>query len=308
MQSLSRILVAVDLHHGDRLADDELSTETAAAVREAIELAGRANAVLTFCSVLEISEQAQELIRDDKENIFATVEDYAQKIVERLAEQTRARGISAAGLVRIGSTWEQLLKQISEGRHDLVIVGTRKRSGMARTIFGSTAQRLLRTAPCPVWIVKPEEMRDLREILVATDLSDVSQEVLNSGVYVARLLNAKLFVVHSLEFPFEAYMRTAGLTEEEVVKHRTRLRQEAQTKLDAQLVKSDARTLPHGIKAVILEGSPDDVVTKFIVENEIDLLILGSQGHTGLSRVLLGNTAERILPNVNASVLTVRIT
>lgn len=306
MQSLSRILVAVDLHLGDRLAVDELSTEAAAAVREAIALASSAQAALTFCCVLEISEQARELIREDEDNVFATVEDCAGKIVKRLADQAKAQGVSAIGIVRIGSTWEQLLKQIEEGKHDLIIVGTRKRSGVARTLFGSTAQRLLRTAACPVWIVKPEEVRDIREILVATDLSDTSQQVLNSGVFVARQLQAKLFVVHALEFPFEAYLRTAGITEEEVVKHRSRLREEAQTKLAAQLVKSDARTLPHGIKTAILEGSPDDVVPKFIVENEIDLLILGSQGHTGLARVLLGNTAERILPQVNASVLTVR--
>ncbi len=306
MRTPSNILIAVDLRHGDRLADDELSPVAAATVRQGLELAAATKAKVTFCAVIEISEQAYELIREDVKNVFVTVEDYAKKALNTLVTQAAAQGIPALSIVRIGSTWEQLLKQIDEGKHDLVVVGTRKRSGISRTLFGSTAQRLLRTAPCPVWIVKPDEVREVREVLVATDLTDACQTAVDAGVYVARLLNAKLFVVHSLEFPFEAYLHTAGLTGDEIAKHRARLHAEAKQKLDAQLRKTDHGTLPFGLKAEVLEGSPDDVLVKFVVDHEIDLLIIGSQGHTGLSRMLLGNTAERVLPSVHASLLTVR--
>lgn len=306
MQRLENILIAVDLQHGDRLVDEDLSPATTAAIQQGLELAANTKAAVTFCYVLEISEQALHLIQEDRENVFVTVEDFAQSALNKLVAKAKAQGIKASAVLKSGSAWDRLLEQITAGKHDLVVIGTRQRSAFSRTLFGSTAQRLLRTANCPVWIVKAEEVREIREIAVATDMTDACQQTLHAGVLAARLLKAKLFVVHALEFPFEAYLRTAGVTEDEVVKHRTKLRQEAQAKLDAQLLKTDHRTLPFGLKTAILEGSPDDVLPKFIAENQVDLLIIGTHGHTGISRVLLGNTAERLLPHVHASVLTIR--
>lgn len=306
MQRLQNILIAVDLRNGDRLVDEDLSAATKAAIEQGLEIAAASKSAVIFCYVLELSEQALDMIRDDKHNIFVTVEDFARNALRKLVKHAEARGVSANFVLRTGSTWEQLLRQIDEEKHDLVVIGTRQRSTLTRTIFGSTAQRLLRTANCPVWIVKPEEAREIREIAVSTDMSEACLTALHAGVDIARKLNAKLFVVHSLEFPFEAYLRTAGVTEDEVIRQRTRLRQEAQTKIDAQLAQTDFRTLPHGLKTEIFEGSPDDVIPKFVTENEVDLVILGSHGHTGVSRWLLGNTAERLLPQVHASVLTVR--
>lgn len=306
MQRLQNILIAVDLRHGDRLVDDELSPATIAAIQEGLQLAAGTKASVTFCYVLEISEQALELIREDETNVFVTVEDFAQAALDKMVDQAKQKGVTAKTSLRTGSTWDQLLDEINVGKYDLLVIGTRQRSSLTRTIFGSTAQRLLRTATCPVWIVKPEELRDIREIAVATDMTDICQDTLHAGVLIARLLQAKLFVVHSLEFPFEAYLRTAGVTEDEVLKHRAKIREDAQKKIDAQLEKTDFRTLPHGLKTVILEGSPDDVLPKFINQNSVDLLILGSHGHQGVSRMLLGNTAERLLPHVHASILTIR--
>ncbi|MFO0917046.1 MAG: universal stress protein [Planctomycetaceae bacterium] len=306
MQRLQNILIAVDLCHGDRFSDGELSEAAAAAVRQGLEIAATAQAAVTFCYVLEISEQALELIRADEKNRFATVEDFAQQELKKLEVKAEVQGIKATSVLRTGSSWDELIQQIKVGKHDLVVVGTRDRSAAARTFFGSTAQRLMRTSPCPVWIVKPHEVREIREILVATDLTDACQEALHSGVSIARWLNAKLFVLHTLEYPFEAYMQTAGISDEEFVGYRKQLRQDAEARLNAQIQKTDHRTLPFGLKADILEGSPDDVLPKYIDQNEVDLLILGSHGRTGFSRMVLGNTAERILPYVHASVLAIR--
>jgi len=307
MQRIQNMLIAVDLRHGDRLVDDDLNAATQAAIRQGLEFAVCTKAQVTFCYVLEISEQALDRIRDDKQNVFVTVEDFARNALQKIVQQAQSQGVSARFVLRTGSTWEQLLRQIDEEKHDLVLIGTRQRSAVTRTVFGSTAQRLLRTAACPVWIVKPEEVREIREIVVATDMSEACLVALHTGIYTARLLQAKLFVVHALEYPFEAYLRTAGIAEEEVHRIRHDLRTEAQAKIDAQLEKTDFRTLQHGLKTEILEGSPDEILPKFVTENAVDLLIMGTHGHTGISRMLLGNTAERMLPHIQASVLTVRI-
>jgi universal stress protein E len=303
---LEHILVGVDLHHGDRVASESIEDATQAALTQAVELAHASGAKLTLCGVLDISEQAHHLIELDVANIHKTVEDVARTALARLADRVRSEGLTVDAVVRFGHAGDELVRQVLQGHHDLVVVGTRKRNAAARMLFGSTSQRLIRLCPVPVWIAKPGEVREVREMLVASDFSEAADAATRTAVQIAQAIGAKLFVVHALEFPFEAYLRTAGVAETEVHKYRSRLHSEAHENLKGQLEKTDYRTLPHGVKVDVIEGQPDDVVPRFITENEVDLLVIGTFARHGLAGIILGNTAERLLPAVHASLLVVK--
>ncbi|HTN03778.1 universal stress protein [Planctellipticum variicoloris] len=306
MERLQNVLVGVDLHQGDLLVSDDFSPTTVAAIDQACELASYNKADLTLCAVLEISEQALHLIEIDHLNVKKTVEDNAAEALQRLVAIVKERGLNARTVIRIGRSWEELTREAIEGAHDCVVVGTRERGKASRMLFGSTAQKLIRFCPCPVWIVKPAEVREIREVLVASDLSEAAQSAVQTAVRVAGALNAKLFLVHSLEFPFETYLRTAGVSEEEVVKYRATLHKEANEKLQAQIAATDARTLTQGVQIHVLEGTPDDAIPDFVDKHEVDVVVIGTQGRSGISGVLLGNTAERLLPHLHASLVAVK--
>ncbi len=306
MRVLQNILVGLDLHHGDRIASDVLEEASQAALTQAAELAQSSGARLTLCSVLEISEQAWHLIEVDKDNLHRTVEDVATTDLNNLADNLRSQGLKVDTAILVGKGWEQLTKQAIRGGHDMVIVGARKRSAVARALFGSTCNKLIRTCPVPVWVVKAEEVRELREVLVASDFSEVGQQVTAAGVTMAQYLKAKLFITHALEFPFEAYLRTAGISEPEVAAYRKRLHDEATENIHQQLAQTDYRTLDHGVMVEIVEGTPDAVIPQFIMDREVDLLVIGTHGRSGFSGMLLGNTAERVLPHVHCSLLAVK--
>lgn len=300
------VLVGLDLQHGDRIASQELEPASTAALKQATELARCNGARLTLCTVVEISEQAFHLIEVDQQNIHRTVEDIAATNLEKIAAGIREQGIPVETRVVIGRGWEQICKLALRGQHDLVLVGTRKQSPMARMLFGNTCSKLMRYCPVTLWITKPCEVRELREILVASDFSEMGQQVTFAGVAVAQSLNAKLFVAHALEFPFEVYLRTAGISEMEVARYRKRLHDEARGNLQAQLAQTDSRTIAAGVQIEVVEGSPDTVIPQLIDSREIDLLVIGSHGRTGFTGILLGNTAERILPYAHSSLLLVR--
>lgn len=306
MKSLKNILVGLDIHHGDRLASTLVNPSTQAALEQAVELASKSGATLTLCTVLEISEQAAHLIELDHQNLRKTVEDTAQEVLARIASNLSAQGITVKTVVRIGNCDDEMIRQIIDGGHDLVVTGSRNRSAATRLLFGSTAQKLIRFSPCPVWVCKPGEVREVREVLVASDLSETAGLAVTMAADVARILGAKLFAVHALEFPFETYLRTAGVSQTEVDKYRANLHAEAKQGLEDQLTVADYRTLPHGVQVHVLEGSPDEVVPKFIDENEIDVVVIGTHGRRGLTRMMLGNTAERLLPYIHASLLAVK--
>ncbi len=306
MALYQRILVGVDLHQGDRVAARELGIESRAAIEEAIALCAHSGGSVTFCSALNVSPQTATLIAQDHQNLLKTVEDVAAEMLEAVVVEAKSRGITADKVIRLGTPDEQLAKVAIEGKYDLVIVGTRSRNKATRMLFGSTAQRLIRNAPCAVWIVKPEEMREVREIAVATDLSEAGRPAINAAVEIARALSAKLFIVHAVDMGELSALLMAGVNTHEIASVRTRLLEEAQTGLQKQLVATDYRTLQHGVKIEVVEGSADDAIPKFVTENEVDILVMGTHGRSGLTRLLLGNTAERILPNVQCSVITVK--
>jgi universal stress protein E len=306
MTRIQNILVGVDLHHGDRLASQQLGDESQAAVDESLLLAATWGASLTFCSVLEISAQSQSLIDHDHQNILKTVEDVASEVLTKLVEYANSNGISAEKVVRFGSAWEELSKASATGNYDLLIIGTRSRNRTSTMLFGSTSHKLMKFSPCPVWVVKPNELREIREVAIATDLSPSAQPAFEMGVTVARAIQARLFVVHVLESSDLRYLSIAGVAEEEIARTEDRLRQTADDRIREQLHLTDYRALPHGVKIEHLNGSPDVAITDFVAKNGVDLLVIGTHGRSGVSGLLLGNTAERLLPGLHSSLLAVK--
>ena len=306
MTRIQNILVGVDLHHADRLAASELSAETQAAVSEALLLAVACEGTVTFCSVLELSAQSQSLIEHDHENILKTVEDIANLVLTRLVNHANHRGIAAESVLRFGPAWQELSKEAATGQYDMAIVGSRSNSGTFSMLFGSTAKKLMRFSPCPVWVVKPAELRDVRDVAIATDLSPRSMPAFHMAVTVTRIIGARLHVLHVLEQDDLRYLSMAGVADEELARTEARLRQTADEELRTQLHQTDFRTLPLGVKIEYLVGTTDVAILDYVSTNQIDLLVMGTQGRTQIPGLLLGNTAEQILPGLHASLLVVK--
>jgi universal stress protein E len=306
MTRIQHILVGVDLRHGDRLASKELGDESRAAIREALNLALKWDAKVTFLSVLELSAQSQTLIEHDHKNVFETVEDFARDVLLELVDRFKSDGIPAEGIVRFGVAWEELSKETSTGGYDLLIVGARSKSRASRFLFGGTAQKLIRLAGCPVWVVKPSELREVQDVAIATDLSPASLAATHMAVTVARAINARLHVLHVVEMSDFQYLALAGITEDVLAKTKQRLQSSAMENIQEHLRQTDYRTLLHGTKIEILEGAPDTAIPEYVANEHVDLLVIGSHGHSGVSALLLGNTAERILPALHASLMVVK--
>ncbi len=306
MTRIENILVGVDLHHGDRIASIELSDETQAAVDEALQLAAIWGGTVTFCSVLELSAQSQSLIEHDHENILKTVEDVASAVLTKLVNYSNKSGIPAESVIRFGTAWDELSKESAQGPYDLVIIGARASHRTSTLLFGSTAHKLMLYSACPVWIVKPAELREIRDVAIATDLDPANLPVIRVAVTVARAIGARLHVLHVLELADLRYLTLAGASKEKLAYAEEKLRQSADEKLKDQLHQTDFRTLPHGVKIEYLRGAPDLVIPEYITANSVDLLVIGTHGHHGITEFILGNMAERLLPTVHASLLAVK--
>jgi nucleotide-binding universal stress UspA family protein len=92
---------------------------------------------------------------DDLKQIRLHVERDAENYLEKISRQLNQAGIKAQSKIITGKAAESLADYIHEGNFDLIIMATHGRSGISRWIYGSVADRLLRSSSIPVLLVRP---------------------------------------------------------------------------------------------------------------------------------------------------------
>ena len=304
MPEVKNILVGVDLSHGDHLISTELSAETLGAVAQATELAKENSAQLTFCAVVDLDPHALAYMEEEDPNALANLGAQAEQVLQVLVQQARTQGvITVASTHAFGKSWVELIKQVLRGHHDLLLVGTRKLSGLQRLMLGSTGLKLMRNCPCPVWITKPHVTSTVTRILVADDTTAVGARLVRIGSVVAKARDAELHLLHALEYPWDPDTTVADPKQRA---YRHKARGHAETEIASHLACAEAQSLHKPAQVVIREDLAENAILNYIEYQKIDLLIMATIARSGLSGFLMGNTAERLMPQIACSVLAVK--
>lgn len=145
-------------------------------------------------------------------------------------------------------------------------------------------------------------MFNISKIAVAVDFSDTSVNALKMALELGEKFNAQLAVVHcapiaAVSLPEEGHPKiNEKLLKKELAK--------ARTNLDA-LVSVHAGNNKN-ITQHVIWGEPTTEVNKYVVENGIDLIVIGTHGRTGLKHLLMGSVAESVLRHANVPVMCIR--
>jgi len=306
MQQFQNILVGVDLSSGDRFAADELSASTQEAIKQALILGEALGAKLTFFAGLDISPQTEELLASEADHFRDNVDDEALKVLEHIKQRADQKGIHAECQFAHGHGWEQIIRKVVRDGHDLVIIGTKKHTAIGRTLFGTTGTKLLRYAPCPVWVTKPGlSAMDEFDILVADDLGEVGLRCLQIAIGGGQFFSTRTHVLHVVEEEKGGWFRSK-VSEEQLAEYREKKKAEAEQKLEKRLSDLDYRTLDLGVKTYVEFGAPDEHILKMIEAHHIDVVIMGTKARTGIGGMLIGNTAERLLTQIPCSLMAVK--
>jgi nucleotide-binding universal stress UspA family protein len=133
----------------------------------------------------------------------------------------------------------------------------------------------------------------VKNVLFATDFSRYSNAALPYALAVAHQYGVKLFAAHVLSQ--ESYLFTIPEGWDAV--------REQQQHIDANRLEQQLRGVPHQILTPV--GDISDVIFRLVRDNNIDLLVLGTHGRSGLPKLLLGSVAEKIFRQSPVPVLTV---
>ena len=308
MPTYRKILVGVDLSRGDRLAAKDLTPPMREAVRRGIWLAQRGRGEITFVSVFNVSANTLVQLEDEhRKHLHSQFEQLAEEVLAGLIREAEAGGVRAQSRLAFGDPGVEIIREVLREKHDMLVLAARDSSGLRRVLFGGAALRLLRKCPCPVWVAKHVEDEDLHNVLVATDLSETGQDALRAGVTIAQEAGARLHVLHVVESAIDQGWASA-LPEETATKYHEQSHTAARDQLREQLDRTDYRAIPAGVEVSISDsyGGPDTAILDYIQDRKIDLLVMGTQGRSGVSALLMGNTAERLIPEVSCSMVLLK--
>lgn len=146
------------------LVPTDFSAGAAAAVEYAFWLATRSQGKVIFFHVMEPTVYSVDFALS-RPDISAEVRRGAIAALAQLVEEARGRGIAAEYALVAGTPFVEIEKVAAERKADLIVMGTHGRTGLAHVVLGSTAERVVRLAPCPVLTVKASPERTAQETM-----------------------------------------------------------------------------------------------------------------------------------------------
>jgi len=141
-----------------------------------------------------------------------------------------------------------------------------------------------------------------RNIVIATDGSENTQRAISYGIEIAKLSGAAvhaLYVVDTSAFSSIPMSSDGGWEAMYEI-----LRKEGERAVSAIKYQGEAAGVE--IREVVWEGNPSNVIIEFSENNNIDLVVMGTLGKTGLDRFLLGSVAEKVVRSSKVPVMVVR--
>lgn len=281
------ILAAIALENGDE-----------AVARRAALLAAEHGARLCFVHVLE------EFPPADSDLPLPTAGSHALKADAIAALEQLAKSIGAVAEISVafGRADQAINALLQDLPGALLVIGPGKARGWREKVFGSTADRLVRSSKCPILVVKrPSDQPYLRAI-TAVDFSEASLAAAQTVAVLAPQATLELTHVVELPLTFEQAMLRTGTPQGEIDHYRRAKERDAKEQLRS--IRAALPTAQNG-RIRILHGDAATGLIRRARSKTVDLVALGTQGRNAVSRWMLGSATRKVLAAAKCDVLLV---
>jgi nucleotide-binding universal stress UspA family protein len=233
---------------------------------------------------------------------YDRVKDDLEAAAERTCNDLSVSGVPIEQAVRADVPHKAILRYATEQDIDLIVMGTHGRTGVERFLLGSVTEKVVRLADVPVLTVKATETGTVTypytDILVPTDGSTGAEAAVGPAIDVASTYDARIHaysVIDTIAMGVDV-RSTAALDA---------LEESAQSAVEFV----EARATDASVSAVetaIEHGSPYRGIRSYVEDHDIDLVVMGTHGRSGIERYLLGSVTEKTVRTSPAPVMTVR--
>jgi nucleotide-binding universal stress UspA family protein len=271
VSKLEKLLVATDR-----------STASEGAIAAAIAFAKQCSSTLYVMTVVETNPEYEtsgaEFLQKEKEeaaHYLASIKARALKEITA-CEAIFRRGDSASRLI---------VEEADRKNADMIAVGRRGRHGLEKVLLGNVTAKVIGHAPCKVLVVPRAAGIGFKNILVATDGSEHGRIAVTEAIEIAKRCGSRLTVI------------SVAHSEDEKGKARANAGDAAQEAEQAGIY----------VETMSLVGKPHAVIAETAKSRGVDLIVLGAYGKTGLKKLLMGSTTEKVIGSAGCAVLIAKV-
>lgn len=231
---------------------------------------------------------------------------HRREAVERAEHLVRRPGLEVEGFLLRGRPASSIVDEAEAMAADLVVMGSRGHGTIATMLLGSTASEVVDHAPCPVLVARgpilgPVAFADDGSVPARAAENVLTRWPIFRDQPISVVTVAEVAVPVAAGFTPGLYDQVLASYSRSVDEAREEVREEASTAAQ-RLAEAGLRTEP-----VALEGDAATEIVRFATEREIGTIVMGTRGHTGLARLILGSVARNALVHAPCSVMVVRV-
>ena len=271
----------------------DFSEFSAAAYQHALSLAEHYKAKIVALHVVELwkypfAEYAA--YQADYAKFSSALTEGGEVRLQRFVKEYSTGGVQPQLVIHQGNAPRCILSVAQKENMEVIVMGTHGRRGFDRLVLGSTTDRIIRKAACPVLVVSdsshnalgtgPDGRHRLSRILYCTDFSNNSERARSYAISLAAEYGAELVLLHVAESPSHV-----ARAEEIIVEHTH--------ELDKLVSETERQNLT--VRSVIRFGKPYEEIVRYAIEAQASVIVMTARGGDAVDRAIFGSTTYRVI-------------
>ena len=273
----------------------DFSSRSNRALRQAGLLAQAGKAQLHLVHVVE-EDQPADLVGMEKR-------EATRLLVEQITSMPELGGVRCNPMVTTGHAFGEILRAAESVGPELIVMGQHRKQVLLDMFVGTTIERVVRGGRYPVLMVNHEAQRNYERVVVPVDMSEVAANAIRVALATGLMREDTATILHAFSPMGKSRMISAGAHPTTIDEYVRSENERALAELSDFLVSSDLGSKRWSLRAV--EGLPMEVINSVVSQARPDLLVMGTNNRSGLSRALIGSATEEALRSLKVDILVV---
>lgn len=231
-------------------------------------------------------------------NISELLKEPCEQALSQAMQMAEDEGAEIRPVCVMGEAYETIVEVAEDEGRDLIVMGVRGISYAERLLVGSTTARVIGFSSQDVLVIPEKASVGWERLLLATDGSEYSRKAAERALALAQASGGTLKIISVLEISPHIYAVAPELAEEKIKLPRKYAQEAKDLAASRGIIAEDF---------VREAESADEPIIDLARQADIDLIVMGSHGRTGLKRLLMGSVTERVIGNAPCPVLVVKL-
>ena len=235
------------------------------------------------------------------EKVKSLLHETATQKLQETADQLESHGVQTSEpILAFGSPHKEIVQAAVKVKANLILTGSGETRKGEKFLLGTTTQRIIQNSAEPVFVVKEGMPLNVQHILCPVDFSPTSKRALKNAITLAHRFKAELTILSVCELQSSVWFTSE---KDKALENDSRC-DGHKANFYKFLEGFNLSNLKYNTE--IRKGDPAKEILNTISSKKIDLLVIGTTGKTGLSRLVIGSVTEKVVREVPCSFITLK--